>query len=367
MASERSDTSNGDTLDQVCRDFLRNVCRRGKKCKYLHPNESEQESLGAAVGAGKKEYVFCHDYQNTQCTRLNCRFIHCTREEEHFFKLTGELPEHVLQDSIRKGITIDPSNPGNAPVCKDYLKGSCRRAGKCKFRHLTLREYEIELGFHIGSLPSWQSPGATTTVTTNTTTAVAAAATSVTASRRRGYEDSEYDYYGKSSTAGVGYDGELGPPEVKRRHIVSLDPHTHTICIREEPEIPSEHVYPAQAASTDMTAYHTAAPSTLPDDGTTADVPQAETEEQKIQVAPPEATAASEYYPDQNVAPTYDYETYGQCYCCYSTTCYNAQHWSSYYAGSTYYTPDSTSSSPSSQPNGQYWQNSQHTTSHSQC
>lgn len=30
-------------------------------------------------------------------------------------------------------------------VCKDYLKGECRRGGKCKFRHLNVRQYESEM------------------------------------------------------------------------------------------------------------------------------------------------------------------------------------------------------------------------------
>ena len=30
--------------DLVCRDFLRKVCWRGNRCKYVHPNEKEQES-----------------------------------------------------------------------------------------------------------------------------------------------------------------------------------------------------------------------------------------------------------------------------------------------------------------------------------
>jgi hypothetical protein len=45
------------------------------------------------------------------------------------------------------GITPDVSRPGELPVCKDYLKGECRRGGKCRFRHLSVREYEMELTY----------------------------------------------------------------------------------------------------------------------------------------------------------------------------------------------------------------------------
>jgi len=29
--------------ERVCRDFLRKVCRRGNRCKYVHPNEKDQD------------------------------------------------------------------------------------------------------------------------------------------------------------------------------------------------------------------------------------------------------------------------------------------------------------------------------------
>lgn len=45
------------------------------------------------------------------------------------------------------GIVLDVSRPGEVPVCKDYLKGECRRGGKCRFRHLSVREYELELTY----------------------------------------------------------------------------------------------------------------------------------------------------------------------------------------------------------------------------
>jgi len=45
------------------------------------------------------------------------------------------------------GIAPDVSRPGELPVCKDFLKGECRRGAKCRFRHLSIREYEIELTY----------------------------------------------------------------------------------------------------------------------------------------------------------------------------------------------------------------------------
>ncbi|XP_010283028.1 PREDICTED: zinc finger CCCH domain-containing protein 10, partial [Phaethon lepturus] len=74
-----------------CRDFLRNVCKRGKRCRFRHPDISEVTNLGVR----KNEFIFCHDFQNKECVRLNCRFIHGTKEDEDCYKKTGELPPRL--------------------------------------------------------------------------------------------------------------------------------------------------------------------------------------------------------------------------------------------------------------------------------
>lgn len=139
----RSDKLNGKS-DDICRDFLRNVCKRGMRCRYRHPNADEARVLGR-----KQEYTFCHDFQNTGCNRNNCRFLHCTREEEEHYKQTGQLPVR-LQQAAALGIGVTPNNElpilrGEVPICKDYLKGDCKRGNKCKFRHINVSEYEFEL------------------------------------------------------------------------------------------------------------------------------------------------------------------------------------------------------------------------------
>lgn len=128
---------NGDDNDikeGICRDFLRNVCRRGKVCKFRHPEGDEAEALG------RKELVFCHDFQNKECRRPNCKFLHCTKQEEEMFRSTGRLPDTVLASMNNRG----PINNPKIPICKDYLKGECRRAGRCKFRHMSSFELQIE-------------------------------------------------------------------------------------------------------------------------------------------------------------------------------------------------------------------------------
>lgn len=143
--SDNSDTSDVGLGqgDGICRDYLRNVCKRGKRCRYRHPNSDEAKEL-----VKRKEYTFCHDFQNSGCRRPNCRFIHCTREEEEYYKQTGQLPVR-LQQAAALGIGVVPNEipllKGEIPVCKDFLKGECKRAGRCKYRHLSSVQYELEI------------------------------------------------------------------------------------------------------------------------------------------------------------------------------------------------------------------------------
>lgn len=171
-------SSNGDGIGDVCRDFLRNVCRRGQACRFRHPDPSEAEELGKKI-----EYIFCHDYQNRECRRQNCRFLHCTKQEEEVYRSSGKLPQHVL-DKMAANKASEMAQ-ANVPVCKDNLKGECRRGpGRCKFRHVSPAEYEMESHGGAGS---------------------------------NGHHG-RYDQMGRNMGPGFneGYDG-FAPPEPKRR------------------------------------------------------------------------------------------------------------------------------------------------------
>ncbi|KAF2363834.1 Zinc finger CCCH-type [Trinorchestia longiramus] len=170
-----SSNNNTNTLaptSKVCRDYLRKVCRRGSRCKFVHINPNEDTVVsspsgdcgisdnddgvhqpaagcGTAVSAtqGTTQLTFCHDYQNNHCNRNCCKFIHCTCEEENQYLQTGHIPPHVLDQAIRKGQMADATLNGDIPICKDFLMGECekRRGGKCKFRHLNQAEYHQEI------------------------------------------------------------------------------------------------------------------------------------------------------------------------------------------------------------------------------
>ncbi|XP_071803795.1 zinc finger CCCH domain-containing protein 10-like isoform X1 [Asterias amurensis] len=141
MSSEEKDYG-----DDVCRDFLRNVCNRGKSCKFKHPEDAEgSESRGG--GNSHQRYAFCHDFQNRECVRGNCRFLHCSRAEEDYYKETGKLPPH-LEDKVSRGYGVggEELRSGNddVPVCRDYQKGECNRGSKCKFRHMSRGDVDYE-------------------------------------------------------------------------------------------------------------------------------------------------------------------------------------------------------------------------------
>ncbi|XP_068598952.1 zinc finger CCCH domain-containing protein 10 [Brachionichthys hirsutus] len=129
-------------LDGVCRDFIRNVCKRGKRCRFRHPYFSEVQDLGVK----KNEFVFCHDHQNKECMRPSCRFVHGSKEDEDYYKKSGELPLRLRgKVAARLGLSpMDlPHSRGEVPICRDFLKGECQRGNKCKFRHVQ-KDYEYD-------------------------------------------------------------------------------------------------------------------------------------------------------------------------------------------------------------------------------
>ncbi|XP_071350216.1 zinc finger CCCH domain-containing protein 10 [Trachinotus anak] len=132
----------GLALDGVCRDFIRNVCKRGKRCRFRHPDFNEVPDLGVQ----KNEFIFCHDHQNKECMRSNCRFVHGSKEDEDYYKKTGELPLRLRgKVAARLGLSpMDlPHSRGEVPICRDFLTGECQRGNKCKFRHVK-KDYEYE-------------------------------------------------------------------------------------------------------------------------------------------------------------------------------------------------------------------------------
>lgn len=120
---------NGEHYDEdVCRDYMRNVCTRGKRCRYRHPTAEDRPDPPP-----RRDLTFCHDYQNNGCTRPSCKFLHCSRDEQEYFLRTGLLPSRLNYSnvvSVSHGLLR-----AEVPVCRDYLNGDCKRGSKCKYRH----------------------------------------------------------------------------------------------------------------------------------------------------------------------------------------------------------------------------------------
>lgn len=145
MSEQTTESTEADE-DNVCRDFLRNVCRRGERCKYVHPESREKNEKDQL----QDRMMFCHDFQNNRCARNNCKFIHCDRETEEEYKRSGYLPPGIRDQVIRKGVAVDfPAVNGGVPICKDFLKGRCGR-DNCKYRHISPMEYDMEMNQYQG-------------------------------------------------------------------------------------------------------------------------------------------------------------------------------------------------------------------------
>ncbi|CAF0756020.1 unnamed protein product [Didymodactylos carnosus] len=64
-----------------------------------------------------------------RCTFSDCKYIHCTRDEEEDYIKSGIISQNI-QNQLDRGI----GNYSDTPYCKDFLNDSCRRK-YCKYRH----------------------------------------------------------------------------------------------------------------------------------------------------------------------------------------------------------------------------------------
>ncbi|CAB3403446.1 unnamed protein product [Caenorhabditis bovis] len=116
--------------DDVCRDFLKNICNRGSRCKFYHPPDARSTS------SGDDDYNFCIDYQNRGCERKNCRFVHAPRDEVDRYKETRELTL-ILARAIAAVSTGDTI--GGIPICKEFQNNRCARGvSRCRYWHVNV-------------------------------------------------------------------------------------------------------------------------------------------------------------------------------------------------------------------------------------
>jgi len=111
----------------TCRDYERGVCNRGDKCRYNHPE--------GVKPSDNQKLPICKDYQNKGCSRMKCKFLHVTVDEEAEYMKTGTLPEHGGRPDLTVAASQQYSHAAGKEICKDYLNNICDRGSRCKFLH----------------------------------------------------------------------------------------------------------------------------------------------------------------------------------------------------------------------------------------
>jgi len=146
--TEQEPDFTADTFDsdgkEICRDWTRNVCNKGNRCKFAHPPHKITDLL--------EKSSICHDYQNPKvgrpscylsslmlnlanvcsqlgssyivwygkvyhwlnasgygcvlcfpqgCSRPKCRYIHVTKDEEDYIRATGDVPASFTEEQVQ--------------------------------------------------------------------------------------------------------------------------------------------------------------------------------------------------------------------------------------------------------------------------
>ena len=124
----------------ICIENLRNQCIRGESCHFRHTNYVEEREERICLTRS----IFCHDYQEGQCSRQSCKLLHTSQDDEAHFLRTGSLPEHLCTKMDTQGTAdFDPAIESIAPnVCREFVKNKCNRGAACKFYHPKADELE---------------------------------------------------------------------------------------------------------------------------------------------------------------------------------------------------------------------------------
>uniref|UniRef100_A0A0K0G1F2 Zinc finger CCCH domain-containing protein 10 n=1 Tax=Strongyloides venezuelensis TaxID=75913 RepID=A0A0K0G1F2_STRVS len=131
-SSQGGDNKSNDK-NQVCRDYLHNICNRGKNCKFSHPPKHEDKK-------DIENYNFCIDFQNNGCKRENCRFIHASQYDVEAYRATGEVTIDLARAiaAVTKDDTIN-----GVPICKEYQIRKCTRGPRCRFWHVNIKHEKL--------------------------------------------------------------------------------------------------------------------------------------------------------------------------------------------------------------------------------
>ena len=145
-------------FSDTCLDFLRNQCIRGASCQFKHVQKVETHSERVCLSRS----IFCHDYQEGDCMRPNCKMVHTSAQDEQYFLDTGMLPTHLKSDIIGGGVSLNGAGESlsnrdlsklASNVCREYVKNQCTRGDQCKFYHPPTHELEQILVYQNAANP----------------------------------------------------------------------------------------------------------------------------------------------------------------------------------------------------------------------
>jgi len=131
---------------EICRDFNRGECSRGRACPFRH----QKVELNAEV---------CRDYNRGLCSRGDsCPYQHVKSSPNYVFTTDHQKPgnsssspelssayraatQQICKDNLKGVCTRGDRCPFThrtdyVEVCRDYIRGKCGRGGVCPFHHM---------------------------------------------------------------------------------------------------------------------------------------------------------------------------------------------------------------------------------------
>ncbi|KAI1730459.1 zinc finger CCCH domain-containing protein 10 [Ditylenchus destructor] len=130
---EVNDDTTKKARDDICRDFLNNLCTRGTRCKYYHPPEMKKQQVN-----NDEQYEFCIDFQNRGCNREICKFVHASTADVDRYKKTGDVTLPLAR-AIAAVIRSDKIN--GVPICNEFnLRGNCSHRQRCRYWHINVED-----------------------------------------------------------------------------------------------------------------------------------------------------------------------------------------------------------------------------------